>query len=353
MLDHPLRRLRSSHSIRLRPSGFLPHASADPIEPTQPPSRPDHRYHTVGLSSARGLYLTRMTAADTSPRRLRRDLLDRLSPGARDAVERIVAAAEPGERRVRRRRRRARSAARAVSSWTSISPSNRTRRPWCARALPGTKVTVHARFRTASVTVAGTRIDVATARTRDVRPAGRAAARRALGHRHRSAPPRLQHERCCAAALERSGDHRPDAAASTTSARGACACSTTRRSRTMRRASSARSVTPRASASCSMLTRAALLAHEPRRTSTTIGGERLRREIELMLGERRGGVALEAADAAGALAPDPSGAALGCGKQQRACEPGAAHGVPTARVRIRAARRRARRRTMRGSLPRA
>lgn len=105
-----------------------------------------------------------MTNAAISPEQLRRDLLAQLPAATREAVDRIVAAAAPH------------GAVYAVAgavrdlllgrNMVDLDLVMECDAPTVLRAaLPYAKLTVHARFRTASVIVGGARIDAATARS--------------------------------------------------------------------------------------------------------------------------------------------------------------------------------------------
>jgi tRNA nucleotidyltransferase (CCA-adding enzyme) len=104
-----------------------------------------------------------MTIGDARPDRLRRDLLAQLPATARDAVERIVAAAAPhagvyAVGGVVRDLLLAREVIDVDLVMECDAPAT------VRTALPAAKTTAHTRFRTASVTVGGIRIDAATAR---------------------------------------------------------------------------------------------------------------------------------------------------------------------------------------------
>lgn len=239
-----------------------------------------------------------MTTGAASPSRLRRDFLDRLSPSVRDAVQRIVGAVTP------------RSGVYAVGGtvrdlllgreFVDVDIAIESDAPTAIRsALPGSKATVHARFRTASVTIAGTRIDVATARSETyARP----------GALPRVAPCDIDTDlrrrdfSMNAVALRLSND--PAIIDPT----GGVDDIRARRVRVLHDASFQDDATRifrafRYTARLGFLLdphSAALLA-QSLPCVEHIGGERLRREIELTLGESSGGQALEAADTASAL----------------------------------------------------
>jgi tRNA nucleotidyltransferase (CCA-adding enzyme) len=239
-----------------------------------------------------------MTAPATSPTRLRRDLLDRLAPAVRDAVGRIVAAASP------------RGGVYAVGGtardllldreFVDVDIAVESDAPTAVgSALPGVKATVHARFRTASITVAGTRIDVATTRSETyARP----------GALPRVVPSDIDTDlrrrdfSMNAVALRLSGDPAiidPMGGVDDTGARTV---------RVLHDASFHDDATRifrafRYAARLNFLldTHTEALLAQSVSYIDAIGGERLRREIELILSESCGGVALEAAHTAGAL----------------------------------------------------
>ncbi len=233
-----------------------------------------------------------MTSSDASPAQLRRDLLAQLPATTRDAIERIVAAAAPH------------CAVYAVAGavrdllldrkMTDLDLVMECDAPSILHAaLPDTKLTVHARFRTASAIVGGTRIDAATARSEAyARP----------GALPRIAPAGIE------ADLHRR-DFAMNAIALRLSGEGALldpcdglADIAARRIRVLHDASFQDDATRMFRA----LRYAARLGFtlEPHTATVltrdlayigAIGGERLRRELELILGEATGGSALEAA----------------------------------------------------------
>jgi tRNA nucleotidyltransferase (CCA-adding enzyme) len=104
-----------------------------------------------------------MTSSHASPAKLREDLLAQLPATARDAVDQIVAAAAPHAVYAVAGAVRDLILGREMVDLDLVMECDA---PTILRAaLPDAKPTVHARFRTASCNIAGLRIDVATSRS--------------------------------------------------------------------------------------------------------------------------------------------------------------------------------------------
>jgi tRNA nucleotidyltransferase (CCA-adding enzyme) len=239
-----------------------------------------------------------MTTGDASPASFRRDLLAQLPAATRDAVERIVAEGA------------AHAAVYAVGGVVrdlllarpivDVDLVMEYDAPTVVRAaLPDAKIISHLRFRTASANVGGVRLDAATARSETYARPG------ALPH---IAPADIDTDlrrrdfAMNAVALRLSGD-----AELLDPCRGIDDIAA-RRVRVLHDASFRDDATRifRALRYAVRLgfmldTHTADLLAQGRRFVDEIGGERLRREIELMLGEPAAGDALEAAHRAGAL----------------------------------------------------
>jgi tRNA nucleotidyltransferase (CCA-adding enzyme) len=240
-----------------------------------------------------------MTSGDASPAQLRRNLLTSLPPPAREAVSAIVAAAPPGVDAFA-----VGGAVRDLLIGTDIVDIDLVTEDdaptLLRRALPYAKLTVHARFRTASAISGGIRIDLATARTET--------------YAHPGALPRVSPARIDADLRRR--DFSINAVALRLSGTAALLdpCGGTgdianRRIRVLHDASFRDDPTRIFRA----LRYAARLAFEvePQTASllardihhiNAVGGERIRREIELMLGESNAGAMLESAHRHGVLA---------------------------------------------------
>lgn len=242
--------------------------------------------------------LPAMTIGDASPARLRRDLLAHLPDATLDAVGRIVAGGAPhGD----------------VYAVGGVVRDLLLERPivdvdlvvQCDApaavhaALPDAKITAHARFRTASVAVGGVRLDVATARNETyARPGALPAVAPAdidtdLGRRDFAMN---------AIALRLTGDP------ALLDPRGGIDDIAARRIRVLHDASFRddatrifRALRYAARLDFTLDPHTADLLAQSLRYIDAIGGERLRREIELMIGEPAAGAALEAAQRAGAL----------------------------------------------------
>jgi tRNA nucleotidyltransferase (CCA-adding enzyme) len=239
-----------------------------------------------------------MTTPDASPASLRRDLLHQLPGEAAAAVERIVGAASPtGAVYTVGGAVRDLLLSRPIVDIDLVTESDAP--SVVALALPGTRVTAHARFRTASFTAGGVRIDVATARSETYARPG--------------ALPRIS-----AAAIEidlRRRDFGMNAVALRLSGPpvildpcGGVADIHAARVRALHDASFQDDATRifRALRYAARLTftleshTAGILSRDLRYIDA-IGGERLRREMGLILAEPKGGDALEAAQRFGAL----------------------------------------------------
>lgn len=239
-----------------------------------------------------------MTSSDASPAQLRRDLLAQLPAVTRDAVERIVAAAS------------IHGAVYAVAGAVRDLLLGRTMvdldlvmecdAPAVLQAaLPDAKVTVHTRFRTASATAGGLRIDTVTARNETYSRPG------ALPHITPAAIDvdlRRRDFAMNSIAVRLSGDAAlfdPCGGMNDIAARcirvlhdASFQDDATRIFRAQRYA---------ARLGFTLDDHTQELMSRDLRYIDTIGGERVRREIELMLGEQASGTALEAAHRSGAL----------------------------------------------------
>jgi len=239
-----------------------------------------------------------MTSGDASPAQLRRDLLAQLPAATRDAVERIVAAAS------------SRGSVYAVAGAVRDVILGRTMvdldlvmecdAPTILQAaLPDAKVTIHTRFRTASATVGGLRIDAVTARHETY---ARPGALPQITPAAIDADLRRRDFAMNAIAVRLSGD------AALFDPCGGLNDIAARRIRVLHDASFQDDATRifRAHRYAARLGftldphTQQLLARDLRYIDT-IGGERVRREIELMLHEVDAGNALEAAHRSGAL----------------------------------------------------
>ena len=233
-----------------------------------------------------------MTSSAASPAQLRRDLLAELPDATRDTVERIVAAAAPH------------GAVYAVAGavrdlmlgrkMVDLDLAMECDAPTILRAaLPDAKLTVHARFRTASVIVGGTRIDAATARSETY---ARPGALPRITPTDIATDLRRRDFAMNAVAIRLSGE------AALLDSCGGIADIAARRIRVLHDASFQDDATRifralRYSARLGFTIErhtADLLARDLAYVDT-IGGERLRRELELILGEATGGAALEEA----------------------------------------------------------
>jgi tRNA nucleotidyltransferase (CCA-adding enzyme) len=238
-----------------------------------------------------------MTSGDASPAQLRRDLLARLPSATHDAVESIVTAADGASVYAVGGVVRDLLLGREIVDLDLVTEGDAP--AILAHALPAAKVTVHTRFRTASVSIDGTRIDVATARSETyARP----------GALPRIAPATIDQDlrrrdfSVNAIALRLSGDP------ALLDPLGGAADIAARRIRVLHDVSFSDDPTRifRALRYAARLgfalepQTAAMLARDLHHIDA-VGGERLRREIELMLGEPTGGTALESARATGAL----------------------------------------------------
>ena len=108
---------------------------------------------------------------DRSAADLRALLLRSLPPAAKDAVARVVAERGSGDVYAVGGAVRDLLLARPLGDIDLVTEDDAI--DVAARAFPGAKVTAHARFRTASTVVDGTRIDIATSRSETyARPGG-------------------------------------------------------------------------------------------------------------------------------------------------------------------------------------
>ena len=240
-----------------------------------------------------------MTSAATSPEQLRRDLLAQLPATTRHALERIVAAAAP------------RGAVYAVAGavrdllldrkMVDLDLVMECDAPTILRAaLPDAKPTVHARFRTASVIVGGTRIDAATARSETY---ARPGALPRITAADIDADLRRRDFAMNAIAVRLSGEAElldPCGGIADIAARcigvlhdASFQDDATRIFRALRYA---------ARLDFTIEPHTVDLIARDRAHIASIGGERLRRELELILGEATGGAALTEAAQRGALA---------------------------------------------------
>lgn len=238
-----------------------------------------------------------MTSGEASPGQLRSDLLARLPSATRHAVESIVAAA-------------AESAVFAVGGairdlllrrdTVDLDLVTEDDAPIILRrALPNAKLTVHTRFHTASATIGGVRIDAATARTETYSRPGDLPRVSAAGI---DVDLRRRDFSVNAIALRLSGT------AAVLDPFGGVRDVMQRRIRIIHATSFRddptrifRALRYAARLEFALDRQTAALLSQDLRYIDAVGGERLRREIELMLGEPSGGLALEAARAAGAL----------------------------------------------------
>lgn len=240
-----------------------------------------------------------MTSSAASPEQLRRDLLANLPATTRDAVERIVDVAAPH------------GAAYAVAGavrdllldrkMVDLDLVMECDAPTVLRAsLPDAKLTVHTRFRTASVIIGDTRIDAATARSET--------------YAHPGSLPRIKPSdigtdlsrrdfTMNAIAVRLSGE------AAVLDPCGGIADIAARRIRVLHDASFQddatrifRALRYAARLDFTLDPHTADLLARDRAYIDPIGGERLRRELELILGEATGGAALSEAARCGALA---------------------------------------------------
>lgn len=237
-----------------------------------------------------------MNSGEAPHRQLRRDLLARLPPTTCSAVESIVAAAEGAVYAVGGSVRDLLLRRPIVDADLVIEGDAPT---IVRRALPRAKVTLHVRFRTASVAIGGIRIDVATSRTETYDCPG------ALP---RITPAPIDEDlrrrdlSVNAMALRLSGG------AALLDPAGGARDITERRIRVLHEASFRddptrifRALRYAARLDFEVDPRTEELLARDVRYVDAVGGERLRREIELMLGEPTGGRALDAARGAGVL----------------------------------------------------
>ena len=239
-----------------------------------------------------------MTSGTTSASELRRDLLAQLPAPTRDAVARIVVAAAPCAVYAVAGAVRDTLLVRAMVDLDLVMECDAPTAMQAA-ASPGARVTVHARFRTATVTVGGVRIDAATARSETyARP----------GALPRIAPAAIELDlrrrdfAMNAIALRLSGEAvllDPCHGVDDIAARrirvlhdGSFQDDATRIFRALRYA---------ARLGLSLDADTQHLMTRDLRYVDTIGGARIRREIELMIGEDSGGAALASAQRSGAL----------------------------------------------------
>lgn len=238
-----------------------------------------------------------MTTPDASPSQLRADLLARLSPPTRDAVERIGSAARPHALYAVGGAVRDLLLQRETVDLDLVTESDAVE--LLATALPGIKLTAHARFRTASVVVAGRRIDLATARRETY---ARPGALPRVAPADLDADLRRRDFSIHAIALSLTGDPR------LTDPCGGTADIRRRQVRILHDTSFKDDATrifrafryaARLGFSLEPTTARALAESIP--FIDAVGGERLRRELELILREPSAGVALQAAFNVGAL----------------------------------------------------
>lgn len=238
-----------------------------------------------------------MTSNEHSPRSLRARLLDALPAPARDAVSAIVAA--HGGRGVYAVGGIVRDLllGRAIVDVDLVVEGDAV--AVARTALPGTKLVAHARFGTASMTIAHARIDVATARSETyarpgalprVRPAGIDEDLRRRDFSVNAIALRLDGE---PALLDPCGGIADLAARRLRVLHDrAFADDATRIFRALRYA---------ARLGFALDAHTATLLRDGVGHVTALSGERVRREIELILMEQTAGVALEACQATGAL----------------------------------------------------
>ena len=238
-----------------------------------------------------------MTSSTTSASELRRDLLAQLPAATRDAVARIVATAGSCAVYAVAGAVRDTLLDRAMVDLDLVMECDA---PIVVRAaLPAANVTVHARFRTVSITVGGMRIDAATARCETF---GRPGALPRIAPTTSDLDLRRRDFAMNAIAIRLSGN------AALLDPCGGIDDIAARRIRVLHDASFQddatrifRALRYAARLGFSLDTQTQHLMTRDVRYVDVIGGERLRREIELMLGEQTGGSALESADGAGAL----------------------------------------------------
>lgn len=272
--------------------------------PTYPPfrlnppaaRRADHRYQSVGLSSGTAAYtagVTRIPPADALRARFRAAL----SPTVDEAIQRVIDSARGtdlyavgGVVRDLLLGVPALDIDLAVEG-DAVDPAR--------RAFPDAKITVHARFGTASLVVNDTRIDLASTRSETyARPGALPRVTPAAiddDLRRRDFSMNAMALRLTGAAvLADPCDGADDVAARVVRVLhdGSFADDATRIYRALRYA---------ARLGFSLETHTAALLDDGVAHIAAVGGERLRREIELLLTEPTGGIALEACHAARAL----------------------------------------------------
>ncbi|MBI5285197.1 MAG: CCA tRNA nucleotidyltransferase [Chloroflexi bacterium] len=238
-----------------------------------------------------------MTMIDRSAASLSASLLRSLPPAAQDAVDRVVAERGSGSVYAVGGAVRDLLLARPLGDIDLVTEDDAIE--VATRAFPGAKVTVHARFRTASTVVDGTRIDIATSRNETyARPGGlpriaRAPIEQDLRRRDFSMNAIAVRLDGDAVLLDPCGG-RSDIQANLIRVLhdGSFVDDPTRIFRALRYA---------ARLGFALEAHTAMLLRRDVGYLGMVGGERVRRELTLMLAEETAGPALEACQVAGAL----------------------------------------------------